>query len=254
MFVRAGRSSFRSLIAVAAGLTCAATVAIGATLWWLRDDAMDTASKNAGNLATVLAAQINDSINLIDLILTEIRQHEEINGVQAASDFERTLHDEATNKFLKAQLARLQQAEFIGLADRHGNLLNTTRQWPAPAINVSDRAYFHHFKSNDDKAVYVSNVLNDRIEGLRVILFSKRIDGPNNEFLGVVIIGVRVTYFRHIYKSIASLPDQKFLLLQRDGAIIVPKGQTKLERGDTLTIAGAEESVREAAILFGSLE
>jgi diguanylate cyclase (GGDEF)-like protein len=234
MFARAGGSSFRSLIAVAAGLTCAATLAIGATLWWLRDDAMDTASQHAGNLAAVLAAQINDSINLIDLVLTEIRQHEEGVSARAADDFDRVLRDEATNEFLKAQSARLTQSEFVGLMDRQGNLLNTTRQWPPPTVNVSDRAYFQYFESHDDKGVFISNLLNDRIKGLRVILFSKRINGPNNEFLGVAIIGVRVTYFQHIYKSIASLPGQRFLLLQRDGTVIVRYPDSKARGGEKL--------------------
>ena len=133
----------------------------------------------------------------------------------------RIFRNEDTYRFLLERLPRLQQAEFFGLVDKNGNLVNTTRQWPTPKINVSDRPYFSHLKNNDDKDIFISNSLFDRGKGLQVITFSKRIDGPNNEFLGVVVVGVRLSYFQQIYESIASLSDQSFLLLHRDGTIIV---------------------------------
>jgi len=119
------------------------------------------------------------------------------------------------------RLSRIRQAEFIALVDKHGSLVSTTRQWPTPKIDLSDRDYFQYFKNNNDKGVYISNSLFDRIKGLHVIIFSKRINGPNNTFLGVALAGVRLTYFQKVYESIASLSDQSFLLLHRDGTIIL---------------------------------
>ena len=79
---------------------------------------------------------------------------------------------------------------------------------------------FQHFKNNDDKGTYISNPQIDSIKGKQVVLFSKRIDGPDDKFLGMVVIGVRLSYFQQIYESIASLRDRSFLLLHRDGTII----------------------------------
>jgi diguanylate cyclase (GGDEF)-like protein len=119
------------------------------------------------------------------------------------------------------RLSRIRQAEFIALVDKHGSLVSTTRQWPTPKIDLSDRDYFQYFKNNNDKGVYINNSFFDRIKGLHVIIFSKRINGPNNTFLGVALAGVRLTYFQKVYESIASLSDQSFLLLHRDGTIIL---------------------------------
>jgi len=230
MSTDASQWSFRFLIAVAVGLTCTAALAIALTIWWLRADAIADASQDTGNLATVLAHQIENSIQSIDLILTEIRDQEEIRGARAPDNFDNVLRDDGTNKFLLARLSRLRQAEFIGLVDKNGNLVSTTRQWPSPKIDLSDRDYFRYFKDNDDKGVYISNSLFDRIKGLHVIVFSKRINGANNTFLGVALTAVRLTYFQQIYESIASLSDQSFLLLHRDGTIIVryPNPQNRM--------------------------
>ena len=57
-------------------LTCAAAIAIGLTILWLRSDAIADASRDTGNLATVLAHQFENSVQSIDLVLTEIRDKE----------------------------------------------------------------------------------------------------------------------------------------------------------------------------------
>ena len=221
MSIRAGQSSFHFLLAIAAGLTCAAALAIGLTIWWLRADAIADASKDSDNLASVLAHQLDNSVQSIDLILTEIKDQEKIRAAQEANNFDRVLRGEDMYQFLMERLSRLQQAEFIGLVDKNGILVSTTRQWPTPKIDLSDRTYFLHFKNNDDKSVYISNHEVDRLNGSQVVFFSKRINGDNNTFLGVAVIGVRLTYFQQIYESIASLSDEAFLLLHRDGTIIV---------------------------------
>ena len=221
MSIRARQSSFHFLLAIAAGLTCTSVLAIGLTIWWLHSDAIADASTDSSNLATVLAHQMDNSLQSIDLVLTEIKNREENRGAQTPNDIDRVLRGEDTYQFLTERLSRLQQAEFIALVDKDGNLVSTTREWPSPKISLSDRTYFQHFKNNDDKAVYISNSLIDRVKGLQVIIFSKRINDANNAFLGVAVVGVRLAYFQQIYGSIASISHQSFLFLHRDGTIIV---------------------------------
>jgi diguanylate cyclase (GGDEF)-like protein len=221
MSLRPGWSSFHNLLAVAVGLTCSAALAIGLTILWLRSNAIADASRDTGNLATVLAHQFENSVQSIDLVLNEIRDKEEPRALQEPDSFAKLFGGEDTYRFLLDRQSRLQQAEFTALVDANGKLVSTTRQWPTPNVNVADRPYFQHLKANDEKGVYISNSLFDRIKGIQVIIFSRRINGPNNTFLGAVVIGVRLAYFQHIYESIASLADQSFLLLHRDGTVIV---------------------------------
>ncbi len=54
--------NFHNLKVAAVGLTCAAALAIGFTIWWLRSEAIYDASVHTENLATVIAGQINLSI------------------------------------------------------------------------------------------------------------------------------------------------------------------------------------------------
>ena len=212
--------SFRFLKIAALGLTGAAAFAIGVTIWSLHSDAINDAYQDSNHLAVVLANQIANSIQSIDLVLTEIKEREESLDTQAPDDFDRVVRGDGTHQFLMQRLARLQQAKFITLVDKNGKLVNTTQQWPSPEIDVSDRAHFRHVKNSDDKRIYISDALVDRLKGTRIIVFSKRINGANNRFLGEVLVAVRLTYFERIYNSISSLPDQTFVLLRRDGTVI----------------------------------
>jgi diguanylate cyclase (GGDEF)-like protein/PAS domain S-box-containing protein len=234
MSIRAGLSGFRFLRAVAVGLIGTATLAIGLTIWWMHSNAISDAFENNDNLAVVINEQLANSIQSIDLVLTEIKGQEEILGEQTPNDFDRVLRTEGTYKFLAKRLSRVEQAEFISLADKNGKLVNTSRLWPSPAIDLSDREHYQYFKNNDDKGIYISNSEVDRIKGTQVIFFSKRINGVNDTFLGVVTVAVRLTYFQSIYKSVASLHDKFFVLLHRGGTIIVRYPDHKERAGEKL--------------------
>ncbi len=221
MAYRAGQLKFHALLAGAAVLTLASAITIGMTIWWLHSDAIGDASRDTGNLATVLAHQIDNSVQSIDLVLSEIRDREENLGDKAAAALDRNQRGEDAYRFILERLARVRQVEFIGLVGKDGMLASTTRQWPTPKVDLSDRAYFQHFKSHDDRGVHISTSLFDRVKGMHVIILSKRINGAGNTFGGMVLAGVRLTYFQKIYESIASLHDQSFLFLHRDGTVIV---------------------------------
>jgi hypothetical protein len=220
MSIRADWSGFRFLMAVTFGLTCMATLAIGLTIWWMYSNAIRDSFEHNDNLNVVLNEQLANSIQSIDLVLTEIKGQVEILGERSPNDFDRVLGGEDTHQLLTERLPRLQHAEFISLSDKNGRLVNTSRLWPSPMIDLSDRDHHQYFKNNDDKGIYISNSEIDRIKGTQVVFFSKRINGANNTFLGVVTVAVRLTYFQSIYESIASLRDQYFLLLHHDGTVI----------------------------------
>jgi diguanylate cyclase (GGDEF)-like protein len=88
-------------------------------------------------------------------------------------------------------------------------------------MNVTDRDYFQHFKSTNDNGIFISNLLTSRVSGERTIFLSKRIRTANNAFFGVVLIGLRLSYFENIYNSITPLRNQSFVLLHSDGTILI---------------------------------
>ncbi len=89
------------------------------------------------------------------------------------------IRSKAAHRLLAERLARIPQTEFIALVDRDGQLVNTSRNWPAPAASVADRDYFVDAVKNNDRELFVSEIVRNRVSGLRNIIFAKRITGPD---------------------------------------------------------------------------
>jgi len=221
MFIRTDQSSLRILVIFAASLLGAAVLCIGLTIWWLRVDAISDASNNTANLATVLAEQTNRSVQSIDLMFDEIKDSVWSLHATTPDAFRQLMQHEDTHAILLERMSRLSHVRLIALVDNNGWLVNTTNQWPFPPTNLSDRDYFQHFNSYDDQSIHVSNPIADRLKGIPTVMFSKRINGPNHEFLGAIVIGISLSYFEQVYNSIISLDNLSVLFLRNDGTVIM---------------------------------
>ena len=230
----ADRSIFQVLVGIAAGLLGAAVLAIGLTVWWLRADEIADATSNTGSLATVLAEQTNLAVQSIDLVINGIQERLENIGARTQENFSHLQQDKNTYHSLTDSLSQLPQAAIIALIDKNGRVVTTTQKWPTPTIDLTNRDYFQHFKNNDDKSIYVGKPVADHTTGLQTIFFAKRISDSNGVFLGLIVVGVRITYFQHIYNSVTSLNDQVFAILRKDGTVVVRYEGHKFIAGDKM--------------------
>jgi diguanylate cyclase (GGDEF)-like protein len=98
---------------------------------------------------------------------------------------------------------------------------SSTRRWPIPGANLSDRDYFQHFQSHDDGGAFISTVMANRVTGTSTFYVGRRLDGPQGQFLGVVVGAVQLSYFRDFYQSLTSSGDLTVALLYRDGRVIM---------------------------------
>ncbi len=124
------------------------------------------------------------------------------------------------------------------IIDSSGRVANSTTQWPPTGTMVADRDYFQYFKNKNDTGIYISSLLRNRVSGVRTIFFTRRINGKNDEFLGIALIGLRLSYFEGVYKSVNALRDQSFVLLHPDGTVLLryPDAQ---DRSDEKIPAGS---------------
>ena len=221
MALRARKLKFDSLICMAAGLIGLAVFAISLTIWSLRSDALNDAATNTGNIATILAEQTSRSVQAIDLVLIDLQERFEHQNFQSVDDLISTAGGAATHHLLRERLARLPQADVVGIVGADGTIINTSREWPAPKTQVGDRDYLTHFRSETNYGIYISDLLRNRVSGHRTIFFSRRLTANDGTFLGVVLAGVRLTSFQEIFGSLQSLHSQTFAFLRYDGTLLL---------------------------------
>jgi len=213
--------SFKLLLGVAAGLIGIGVVAIGATLWLLRSDAIRNTQQNAGNIATILAEQTSHMVRGIDATLIDLREHLSASDYPDSAAMRDALRTREFYEHLSRRLSQLPHADVIAILDDQGRLINSTRRWPVIEFDFSDRDYFQHPRDFNDGRLYVGLPVEARGVGIRTIYFSRRLETSTGDFLGVITIGVPLQYFERVYDSISDLKDQSFLFLRRDGTALI---------------------------------
>jgi len=227
--MRTGILAFRTLIGIAAGLIGLAVVAIGVTVWALRNDALIDAASEVANIATVLAEEGTSSIRSIDIVAGEIADEIRRRAGASPEQTQVFLTSETAHRLIDDRRQRLTQTDFVALVDADGQLVNTSRVWPSPAVGLTDRDYYRHLSTTRGPTLFVSELVVNRVSGLRTVLFSKRLEARDGTFLGLILIGVRAAYFEHMYRSIHSVRDQSLALTRTDGTVLVryPSNDTR---------------------------
>jgi len=221
--------------------------AVGWTIWQLRNDAIDAAVTETGNIATLMAGQLARSVQSIDVLLKEIKGAVNDADLETRSGFGGAFNRREFQELLIEHRNRLPHAFNLAIADQDGNLVVTTAAWPTPVINVSDRDYFKDARDHRGDQLVTSIPIQNRIDGARTIVFSRRLENEAGDFVGVIFAGVSTRHFEDIYGSIHSVQSLLFTLLKEDGRILVryPQGQDFAGRQTTIDPSQLETWSRE---------
>jgi diguanylate cyclase (GGDEF)-like protein len=201
--------------------------AVGWTIWQLRTDAINAATAESGNIATVLAGQLSRSIQAIDAVLVDVRSSTKSPEIDAPLGFQAAFDRREFRESLTEYRARLPQVFNIAVANKDGQLTVSTAAWPTPNVNVSDRDYFKEARDRTDDRLVTSIPIRNRIDGTRTVVFARRLESSSGTFIGIIFAGVNTRHFEDIYGSIQSVQSLLFTLLKSDGTILVryPQGQ-----------------------------
>jgi signal transduction histidine kinase/CheY-like chemotaxis protein len=181
----------------------------------LREDELRNAERDLKRYTLTIAEQADRSIKSLDLVQSSVIDHilrtREAGGDQALDMFG-TLE---INALLKGKLSGLPHIDAITLQSADGRIINFSRDWPVPVLNVSFRDYFQGLKNDKNRTTYVSSPAPSAITGAWALYIARRLTGPNGEFLGVVNGTIKLQYFEDLYTS-TSLGDGSATSLMRD--------------------------------------
>ena len=176
--------------------------------------------KHTNNLAVVLAEQTARAIQAVDLVVQETRGMVRASGVTDADQFRLRMGTEEVHHFLLDRLHSLPQANSIALLDDAGMIINFSRAWPVPVINASDRDFYRYWREHSDPDAFIGGPVVNKVSGARVIMLTRRISGPNGEFLGIVAGVAELRYFEDFYQAISTDEGESVGLFRRDGTIL----------------------------------
>ena len=192
----------------------------------LHDRAIRDAERELRNIAYVLAEEIDRAFQTVELLETTVIQRLEPLGISSPGEYERSMSGHDIHLQLRQEIAGLAHVGALALVSADGKLINYSRDWPIPVIDVSDRDYFRRLKAEPHLRFFISVPARNRALGpgplgqVWMIFLARKMVGPAGEFLGLVIAAIDTRYFDSLFKKVSLGSDGSVSLFRGDGVLL----------------------------------
>lgn len=227
----------------------------------LRENALRAAEKNLENTSKTLAEEADRAFQAVDIVLTNLTDRLDSAGVTDGPSYERAMSGNDTYLLLKEKLSALPQLDAITMIDPDGKLINFSRYWPIPNVNVADRDYFQALQNNPTATSFIGSPVENRGDGSWTIYLARRVNGSHGQFAGLVLGAMAMKYFEDFYHSV--LPGQtSTIAMIRDDSILLARyppsdaiGQSFSDIGGQRAAlnGGTHGTIRESSPIDGTM-
>jgi signal transduction histidine kinase len=204
------------------GLVLVAAIAISTAflLSNLREQALADSERELQNIALVLAEQADRTFQALELVQTSLIERMQSHGIDSREEYQREVSGHDMHLILKDKIDTLPQVDAVAVIDADGKLINSSRFWPIPAIDVSDREFFKTLKADAPLRYFVTEPILNSSTNSWTLYLARKIAGPNSEFIGLVLGAMQMQYFEQLFASIALGPGSAITLFRGDGVLL----------------------------------
>ena len=202
----------------AVGLVLAAAAA-----WFIaeqRTNDIADAERELKNLSYILSEELDRRLQGLDLLQLGLIEHMQQLGIESPESFKRELTSLAVHRDLANRIAGLPHVAALSLHDTEGNLINFSRSWPAPDIDVRDRDFIKLLLGPDPPKTVISQPQKSKTTGQWTIFFSRRFEAPDGQLIGIVLSTIFADYFEQLFSHISLNDGSSFALFRNDSMLL----------------------------------
>ena len=186
----------------------------------LHDETVAESMLGLRTLNASMAEQTARSLEGIDLTVEGVAEQIPAEYRRSPEAFKRLRTDRQLHEILKAKASSLPQMEALSLIAADGTLVNFTRHFPAPALDLSQRDYYLALKDADPGRAYLSRPTKSFVTQEWTLYIARRVNDPNGGLVGLAVAAIRLSYFEQFYRSLHVAPGSGFSLWWRDGMLL----------------------------------
>ena len=193
----------------------------------LRESSLQTAEANLARYSLMLVEEADRSFKSVDLVLSSIGDYLGRREVTDSASYQRIMSDQATHLLLKEKITGLPQIDAVTMINAQGKLINFSRYWPIPDVNVSDRDYFKALKADPNLETFISAPIQNRGSGTWNIYIARRLNDPNGEFMGLLLGAMSLQYFENFFASTSLGVGSSVSLVREEGTLLASYPQSE---------------------------
>lgn len=217
----ARRKPSRSLIAGGIGLALFVDIAAGIVINHQHGRALRAAEREVGSLGAILARQIGRELQTVEYVETGLLDQFNAMGITGAKDFEERLGTRGTHELLREKASGLPHVGSLTLVNEAGAVINFSRFWPIPKIDVTDRDFYNELKNTPGRNSFISAPIHNRANGTMVMHLAHKVKGTHGEFIGLVTAAVDIPYFDRFFRLLSPREGVSLGLYRGDGTMMV---------------------------------
>lgn len=142
----------------------------------------------SSNLTRAMAQQAQDTFLGADLVMTSL-----VDWIQAEGFG--VMQNPRLQQIFARRVQALEQLHGLFLFDKNGQWVVTSFDDLPRRGGVADRDYFKFHQQNPTLLAHIGPAIRSRQNGEWIIPISRRINDPHGEFQGVLLAGIKLSYF-----------------------------------------------------------
>jgi len=218
---RRGLRRSHSVLLVGCLVIALTLAAAGFVSWRSRSDALDDWRLFLSNLSMLAVRHADQTLAAADAVLGRVVDEVNKAAPEDEAALRRIAGRQAVFDMIRDRQKDLPQIDVITLATSAGDVVNFSRSYPPPEINLSDRDYLREHLANPTLDVYLSEPVKNRGNGRWTFYLARKLRNPQGRMIGVALVGIESEYFERFYRSM-SFPqsDVSLALLRGDATLL----------------------------------
>ena len=186
---------------------------------------LESARVASANLTRAMAQQAQDTFLQTDLVLASLADWMQIDGFGPA------LQPRLQTTFSR-RVQSLEQLHGLFLFDKHGQWVVTSFKSLHRGPGIADREYFTFHQQNASLIAHIGPAIRSRQNGEWIIPVSRRLNDQDGNFQGVLLAGIKMSYFDKFFKSFSLDDKGEMVLALSNGTLLArrPFDEAKIGR------------------------
>lgn len=212
----------RGWLVIGAGLLCVILLIAGSTLmlWQARKTAISEWEINLSNASITLAESTRQTMKAADLVLKSIVDRVHDADIVTEDEFRREMGTSEIFEMLRNKASSVPQVDVATIVAMNGDVINFTRSFPPPKINLADRDYYKAHVDDPNLEVFLSAPVKNRGTGSWTFYLARKIKNPSGLPIGLVLAGIESSFFTDFFKAVSIGDESAISLFLRNGTLL----------------------------------
>ena len=207
---------------IVAGILTTGCVIVGVCLmlWQLRQSEIAEWKAHLSQTSITLAEHTRQTMTAADLVLKSIRDRVYDADISTEAELRREMGTREIFDLLRNRSSSVPQVGVATIVAANGDVINFTRSYPPPPINLSDRDYFKAHMADTNLEVFFSEPVQNRGTGTWTFYLARKITNRSGQTLGLVLAGIESDFFQNFFEAVNIGKESAISLFRNDGILL----------------------------------